>query len=80
MRILITNDDGIYAEGIALLVEWAKVLGEVTVAAPKVEQSGKSHAINFTAPVEIRKVDVFSGVEAYEVDSTPADCIRFATN
>ena len=80
MRILITNDDGIYADGIALLVEWAKGLGEVTVAAPRVEQSGKSHAINFTAPVEIRKVDVFGEIEAYEVDSTPADCVRFATN
>ena len=80
MRILITNDDGIYAEGIALLVEWARKLGEITVAAPKIEQSGKSHAIIFTEPVQIRKVDLFDGVEAYEVDSTPADCIRFATN
>lgn len=78
MRILITNDDGIFAEGIALLAEWAKTKGEVTVVAPKVEQSGKSHAIDFTRPIEIKKVDLMDGVRAYSMDSTPADCIRFA--
>lgn len=78
MRILITNDDGINAEGIALLAEWAKNLGDVTVVAPKVEQSGKSHAIDFTRPIEIKKVDFMEGVEAYYMDSTPADCVRFA--
>ncbi len=78
MRILITNDDGIFAEGIALLAEWAKTKGEVTVIAPKVEQSGKSHAIDFTRPIEIKKVELMDGVRAYSMDSTPADCIRFA--
>ena len=78
MRILITNDDGIYAEGIAYLAEWAKTKGEVTIVAPKVEQSGKSHAIDFTRPIEIKKVDIIDGVEAYYMDSTPADCIRYA--
>ena len=78
MRILITNDDGIYAEGLRLLAEWAKTKGEVTVVAPKVEQSGKSHAIDFTRPIEIVKVDLMDGVTAYRMDSTPADCIRFA--
>ena len=78
MRILITNDDGIYAEGIALLAEWARTKGEVTVVAPKVEQSGKSHAIDFTRPIEIKKVELMDGVRAYSMDSSPADCIRFA--
>lgn len=78
MRILITNDDGIFAEGIAFLAEWAKSIGDVTVVAPKVEQSGKSHAIDFTRPIEIKKVDLMDGVEAYSMDSSPADCIRFA--
>ncbi len=77
MRILITNDDGVFAPGIVPLVEWAKKHGEVTVVAPKVEQSGKSHAIDFTHPIEIKRVDVFDGVEAYSMDSTPADCVRF---
>ena len=78
MRILITNDDGINAEGIRVLAEWAKTKGEVTVVAPKVEQSGKSHAIDFTRSIEIKKVDFMDGVTAYSMDSTPADCIRYA--
>ena len=77
MRILITNDDGVFAEGIRLLAEWAKKLGEVTVVAPKSEQSGKSHAINFTEPIEIKRVELMEGVEAYSCDSTPADCVRY---
>ena len=77
MKILITNDDGIRSPVLPLLAEWAKKLGEVTVAAPKVEQSGKSQAINFMHPVEITTVDLVSGVTAYAVDSTPADCVRF---
>ena len=77
MKILITNDDGISAEGIRPLTEWAKKLGEVTVVAPKVEQSGKSHAIDFTHPLEIKKVEYMNGVEAWSLDSTPADCVRF---
>ena len=77
MKILITNDDGILAPGIFPLVEWAKKHGEVTVVAPKSEQSGKSHAINFTEPIEITKCDRFPGVRAYAMDSTPADCVRF---
>lgn len=78
MRILITNDDGYSAEGIRALALWAKKLGEVTVIAPKVEQSGKSHAIDFTRPIEIKEVDEIPGVRTVYVDSTPADCIRYA--
>lgn len=77
MKILITNDDGIKSPVLPLLAEWAKKLGEVTVAAPKVEQSGKSQAIDFTHPIEITKVDLVPDVTAYAVDSTPADCVRF---
>ena len=62
MKILITNDDGIENIGIRLLAEWAKKLGEVTVVAPKVEQSAKSHAIDFTRPIEIKKVPLLEGV------------------
>lgn len=77
MKFLIVNDDGIDAVGIRHLAEWAKRYGEVTVSAPKHEQSGKSHAINFMTPFEIKKVDLTDGVVAYSVDSTPADCTRF---
>ena len=78
MKILITNDDGIYATGLLPLVQWAKTKGEVTVAAPKYEQSGKSHSIEIHKSFEVKKVDLCPDVEAYAVDSAPADCVRFA--
>ncbi len=78
MKILLTNDDGIEAEGLKYLLDWAKNLGEVTIFAPKVQQSAKSHSIKIHDPYEVKKVDYFEGVEAYSVDSTPADCVRVA--
>lgn len=77
MRILITNDDGIRAPQFLALVRWAKKLGEVTVAAPKVEQSGKSQGIELHSPFEVKEFGLEPGVTAYAVDSTPADCIRY---
>lgn len=77
MRILVTNDDGVNSPVLPLLAKWASKLGEVVVAAPKVEQSGKSQAINFTRPIEISEVEIAPGIVAYAVDSTPADCVRF---
>ncbi len=78
MRILITNDDGINSPILPKLAKWASKFAEVTVVAPKAEHSGKSQAINFTSPVEIKKVPFEAEVQAYAVDSTPADCVRFA--
>ncbi len=78
MKILITNDDGIYAEGMLPFVKWAQKLGDVTVIAPKVEQSGKSHGIDIHRPFEIKRIDLLPNVRAISVDSTPADCIRYA--
>lgn len=77
MRILITNDDGINAPGIKKLATWAKKYGEVTVVAPKIEQSGKSHGIEIIKAMEIKRVDFGEGITAYSVDSTPADCVRY---
>ena len=80
MKILVTNDDGLKAEGIKLLATWAKKLGEVTVSAPAVQQSAKSHAINIHDHIQVRKIDDYlDGVVAYEVGSTPVDSVRFAT-
>ena len=78
MKILITNDDGIYASGLIPLVQWATKLGQVTVIAPKVEQSGKSHSIELRKSFSLEPVDLIPGVEAYALDSTPADCVRYA--
>ena len=80
MRILITNDDGVSSPALLQLIRFAGRLGEVTAIAPKVEQSGKSHAIDFTKPMEIKKVPLAEGIEAWSVDSTPADCVRFGVS
>ena len=58
MKILITNDDGIQAAGLIPLVKWAAKLGQVTVAAPKVEQSGKSHGIEIHKSFEVKKFEI----------------------
>lgn len=78
VKILLTNDDGIYAEGISILLDFAKKLGDVTVVAPLVQQSGKSQAIELHKPYQVKKVELDGAVAAYSVDSTPADCVRFA--
>ena len=78
MNILITNDDGIFAPALPQFARWAQQYGEVTVIAPKVEQSGMSHAICFTRPIEIKAVDIGEGIEAYSLESSPADCVRYA--
>ena len=78
MRILVTNDDSISAAALPLLVQWAQKLGEVTVVVPKVQQSGKSHGIELHDPYEVVRIEDMCGAETYTVDSTPADCVRFA--
>lgn len=79
MKILLTNDDGINAEGLRCLVDFAKTIGEVSVFAPAVEQSAKSQSIEIHNGYLCRKVDIFGGdIEAFAVHSTPADCVRVA--
>ena len=77
MKILITNDDSVKSPVLPALAKWAMKLGEVTIAVPKTEQSGKSQAIQFIEPVEVKKVEIAPDIFAYAVDSTPADCVRF---
>lgn len=78
MNILITNDDGIMGDGLRALVTWARTVGNVTVMAPKTEQSACSQSIRIRDSLEVRESDRFSdlGVPAYTVASTPADCVR----
>ena len=78
MRVLIVNDDSISSPVLKPLALWAQRLGQVTVAVPKFEQSGKSHGIELHKAFEVMKVDFAPGIEAYTVDSTPADCVRYA--
>ena len=78
-KILITNDDGIFSEGIRHLALWTQTYADVTVVAPTTQRSGVSHGIEIHKPFEVKKIDLLPGIESYAVDSTPADCVRFAT-
>ena len=79
MKILITNDDSISSEVLLPLAKWVKQFGEVTVVVPKFEQSGKSHCIEIHKPFEVKQVPFDDeDIKAYTVDSSPADCVRFA--
>ena len=77
MKILITNDDGIHAEGIACLNDCLREAGhEVVVSAPYTEQSATGHAITLRKPIWAKKIykkDVFYG---YGVTGTPADSVK----
>jgi 5'-nucleotidase len=75
VRILVSNDDGVYSPGLAALVRAAQRFGEVRVVAPDVEQSSAGHAVTHTRPVRPRKTAIFDDVEAYRVNGTPADCV-----
>ena len=78
MRILIVNDDGVGAEQLLPLIRWCEKLGQVTTVVPKFEQSGKSHGIEIHKPFEAKQVALAPDVTVWAVDSTPADCVRFA--
>jgi len=81
MRILITNDDGIYSPGIAALAQIAKRFGDVTIMAPDVERSSAGHAVTHSVPLSYKKsIYVFEGVEAFRVNGTPADCVALGTH
>jgi 5'-nucleotidase len=74
--ILVTNDDGIVAPGIAALVEVARDFGDVLVVAPDSPQSGQGHAITIENPLRLNSVEVFDGIKSYECNGTPADCVK----
>lgn len=74
MRILVTNDDGVYSPGILALAEAASRFGDVRIVAPDVEQSSMSHAVTSTRPLRVRPARV-ADFEAFRVNGTPSDCV-----
>jgi 5'-nucleotidase len=71
LEILVTNDDGIHADGLRALAKALRPLGHVTVIAPDREQSAASHALTLHRPLRIRKVEE----DILSVDGTPTDCV-----
>lgn len=81
IKILLTNDDGIFSEGIKVLAEVVKDFGKVYVAAPDRQRSAVSHGITIHEPIIVKKYDFPVKVEgAWSIGSTPADCVRLALN
>ena len=78
MRILITNDDGVGASQLPNLIRWCRQFGEVTTFVPKFEQSGKSHSFEIHRDFEVKQIQLTEDITVWTVDSTPADCVRFA--
>jgi 5'-nucleotidase len=74
MRILISNDDGVYSPGIHALARIARRFGEVRIVAPDVESSSMGHAITHSRPLRVRRTPI-GDFEAYRVNGTPADCV-----
>ena len=78
MQILLTNDDGIYAPGIAALKHHINGLGHITIVAPDIEQSGVGHSITFSHPLRIRPVYLNNEFIGHGVNGSPADCVKLA--
>lgn len=79
-KILITNDDGINADGIIRLAQAATEFGEVWVIAPDSQRSAMSHSITLRHSVDAWKVDFpVPGVHAYACSGTPGDCVRIGS-
>jgi len=76
MRILITNDDGIFSEGLKLLADALGTLAEVVVVAPDREQSASSHSLTLNRPLRMQRVRE----HWYAVDGTPTDCVNLAVH
>ena len=79
MKILVTNDDGINADGLWSLVSALKEVGKVTVVAPDREQSGVGTSMSLHHPVRLAKIhEKIAGIDTYSVEGTPADCVLLA--
>ena len=76
--ILVTNDDGIYTDGIYWLWEAVKDFGNALVVAPDTEKSAVGHAITITNPLRTKYVNRRGGFSGYAVNGTPADCVKIA--
>ena len=76
MKILITNDDGIYAEGLCALYKRFSPKHSVTVVAPDRERSAVGHGITLDRPLRASEICIQNGFRGYAVTGTPADCIK----
>ena len=76
MRILLTNDDGILADGLFALYEELKGDFDLSIVAPEVEMSATGHAISLSNPLRVRRFKRRGDFFGYGVSGTPADCVK----
>jgi 5'-nucleotidase len=79
VRILLTNDDGVYSPGLCALAAAASRFGEVRIVAPDLEQSSMAHAVTSGRPLTHRRARV-GRFDAYRVNGTPADCVGLGSH
>ena len=79
MQILVTNDDGVYADGLWALVKELQHIGKVTVSAPDRDQSGVGTAVSLRQPLRLKEIKApLTNVQAYSVEGTPGDAVILA--
>ena len=78
MHILLTNDDGIFAPGLAAIYKELVKIGDVMVVAPADSRSGTSHSVTFNGPLVCNKVDINGQFTGFSVQGSPADCVKLA--
>lgn len=76
VQILLTNDDGIYAPGLAAMERELRKLGDVCVVAPATEQSGVGHSITFLSPLVVKELFDGDRRRGWAVEGSPADCVK----
>ena len=78
MQILLTNDDGIFAPGLAAIYKELTKIGDVIVVAPADSRSGTSHSVTLKKPLVCNKVDINGQFTGFSVQGSPADCVKLA--
>jgi 5'-nucleotidase len=79
-KILVTNDDGVFAPGIKHLTSIAKQFGDVIVVAPDKPQSGMGHAITINSTLHLQKTHYHDVAQEFSCSGTPVDCVKMAVN
>jgi 5'-nucleotidase len=80
MKILLTNDDGIYAPGILALSHALRQVADVWIVAPEKEQSAVGHAITISDPLRVKELEKDGRFFGYAVGGTPADCVKIGVS
>lgn len=76
MNILVTNDDGIQAQGLSTLVEYLSEIADVYVCAPDAQRSACGHGITMNTPITVNEREVKGAKAAWSISGTPADCVK----